>query len=89
MILKGTAGGFAAMTTFYPLDNLRVRVQVNENSKLNSLQILQKLIEEEGVGALYRGLGPVLISLACSNFVFVFLFIFLTLSKDTFIHIIL
>lgn len=69
--IAGTFGGQVAMSAFYPLDILRTYMQVNENLKgKNSLQVTQQIIQEEGVGALYKGLGPVLASLAASNFIY-------------------
>lgn len=59
------------MSTFYPLDIIRTYMQVNENLKGKStLQVAQAMIEEEGVGSMYKGIGPVLISLAASNFIY-------------------
>jgi adenine nucleotide transporter 17 len=67
----GMCGGQAAMSTFYPLDVIRTYMQVNENLKGKStLQVAQAMIEEEGVGSMYKGIGPVLISLAASNFIY-------------------
>lgn len=61
--ISGTAGGACAMTTFYPLDVIRTHMQVSKGS-------IKTLIQEEGLGSLYRGLSGVLISLGCSNFVY-------------------
>ena len=36
----------------------------------STIEVAQALIEEEGVGAMYKGIGPVLISLAASNFIY-------------------
>eukprot|EP01130_Rhizamoeba_saxonica_P000189 TRINITY_DN10183_c0_g1_i1.p1 TRINITY_DN10183_c0_g1~~TRINITY_DN10183_c0_g1_i1.p1 ORF type:complete len:325 (-),score=76.05 TRINITY_DN10183_c0_g1_i1:57-905(-) len=57
------------MTTFYPLDIIRTHLQV-DNSSNSSITAITKLIDEEGLGALYKGLGPVLFSLFCSNFTY-------------------
>jgi len=46
-------------------------MQVNENLKGKStIEVAQALIEEEGFGSMYKGIGPVLISLAASNFIY-------------------
>lgn len=69
--IAGTAGGSAAMTTFYPLDVVRTYIQVDEKyKKKSSYEVAMELIREDGVESLYRGLGPTLFSLACSNFVY-------------------
>jgi len=67
--ISGTVGGSCAMTLFYPLDNIRTFLQV-DNSQRSSLEILTTYIKEEGFSTLYRGLIPVLISLGFSNFVY-------------------
>jgi len=67
--ISGTVGGSCAMTLFYPLDNIRTFLQI-DNTNRSSLEILTTLIKEEGLESLYRGLGPVLISLGFSNFVY-------------------
>jgi len=51
------------MTLFYPLDLIRTFNQVDNTSVL-------KLVQDEGIGVLYRGLSGVLISLGVSNFVY-------------------
>jgi len=67
--ISGTAGGSTAMTIFYPLDNIRTFLQV-DSSKKSSIEVISNLVKEEGLGVLYRGLAPVLISLGFSNFVY-------------------
>jgi len=67
--VAGTCGGFLAMSLFYPLDNLRTFLQV-DNSERGNVETMVKLVQEDGIGILYRGLGPVLFSLGCSNFVY-------------------
>jgi len=61
--ISGATGGSMAMTTFYPLDVIRTHMQVHHESIL-------KLVKEEGIDVLYRGLKATLISLYVSNFVF-------------------
>jgi len=52
----------------YPLDQIRTYLQVKKSS--GTLEGTKALVKEEGIPGLYRGLGPVLISLAVSNFVY-------------------
>jgi len=66
--VAGTAGGSTAMTLMYPLDQIRTYLQAKKSS--SSWEGTQALFREEGLNGFYRGLGPVLISLAVSNFVY-------------------
>jgi adenine nucleotide transporter 17 len=61
--ISGTAGGSISMSIFYPLDVIRTHQQVEKTS-------ITDLINEQGVGTLYKGLQSVLTSLAVSNFVY-------------------
>ncbi|XP_066921973.1 peroxisomal membrane protein PMP34-like [Clytia hemisphaerica] len=73
--IAGATGSVVGMSTFYPLDIVRTRFQADEKLKaVGPLQAMKKLADEEGVEALYRGLGPVLTSLYCSNFVYFYSF---------------
>jgi len=62
--VSGAMGGSIAMTTFYPLDVIRT-YQQNDRTWTTL-----KIIKEEGLDALYRGLQATLISLYASNFVY-------------------
>ncbi|XP_070570812.1 peroxisomal membrane protein PMP34-like [Ptychodera flava] len=69
--LAGATGSATAMTAFYPLDAARVRLQVDDKRQArHTPHVIAEIIQEEGVGSLYRGLVPVLQSLYCSNFVY-------------------
>lgn len=75
--VSGATGGVIAMSVFYPLDTVRSRLQIENTDRrkaLNTLQIIQQLIREEGTSSLYRGLVPVLQSLCISNFVYFYAF---------------
>lgn len=61
--ISGTAGGSISMSIFYPLDVIRTHQQVEKTS-------ITDLINEQGIGSLYKGLQSVLTSLAVSNFVY-------------------
>lgn len=67
--VAGTIAGNITMALFYPLDQIRLRSQVEDKT---SLQIIKEEIElsKENPLRLYEGLGPLLFSLACSNFVY-------------------
>ncbi|XP_069702021.1 peroxisomal membrane protein PMP34 isoform X2 [Periplaneta americana] len=63
------------MTTFFPLDTVRSRLQLEENREAkNTLTMLVELTKEEGFTTLYRGMVPVLESLCASNFVYFYTF---------------
>jgi len=63
--ISGTAGGSISMSLFYPLDVIRTHQQVDSDKTS-----ITDLINEHGIGELYRGLQSVLTSLAVSNFVY-------------------
>lgn len=71
----GATGSVVAMSTFFPLDTVRTRLQADDTLKaVGPVQAMKQLSEEEGVSTLYRGLQPVLCSLYCSNFVYFYSF---------------
>ncbi|OWR48464.1 peroxisomal membrane protein PMP34 [Danaus plexippus] len=74
--IAGATGSVVGMAAFYPLDTIRSRLQVDDTKKLHgtTLELLIKLTKEEGIEALYHGLGPVLQSLSVSNFVYFYVF---------------
>ncbi|XP_055619472.1 peroxisomal membrane protein PMP34 [Toxorhynchites rutilus septentrionalis] len=75
--VSGAMGSVIAMSTFYPLDTVRSRLQLEEPEKRKALStwaILKQLVSEEGFGTLYRGMVPVLESLCISNFVYFYTF---------------
>lgn len=73
--IAGAAGSSFAMTVFFPLDTVRSRLQVEEHRECkNTVALLEELVREEGLLTVYRGLGPVITSLWCSNFVYFYAF---------------
>ncbi|KXJ21682.1 peroxisomal membrane protein PMP34 [Exaiptasia diaphana] len=73
--LSGAIGSVTAMTTFYPLDTARTRLQVDDNRKSKgTFNVLKEIMQDEGIKSWYRGLGPVLFSLYCSNFLYFYTF---------------
>ncbi len=66
-----------ALCTFYPLDQLRTRLQLGDlKSKKNEnvFLLVQKLIKEEGIERSYRGIVPVSQSVCISNLVYFYTF---------------
>ncbi|XP_054286938.1 peroxisomal membrane protein PMP34 [Macrosteles quadrilineatus] len=73
--LAGSLGSMVGMSTFFPLDTVRSRLQLEENREAkNTFAVLQDLVKEEGFITLYRGIVPVLQSLCVSNFVYFYTF---------------
>ncbi|KAA0203240.1 hypothetical protein HAZT_HAZT004358 [Hyalella azteca] len=86
--IAGGCGSAFAMSVFFPLETVRTRVQLRKKlSAANSdqqqtpcqedesvLGLLQRILHEEGLSGLYRGLVPVIQSLYCSNFVYFYSF---------------
>ncbi|GAB0089989.1 peroxisomal membrane protein PMP34 [Sergentomyia squamirostris] len=75
--VSGASGAVVAMSAFYPLDTVRMRLQLEDPEKRKNVgtwETLRQLITEEGFGTLYRGLVPVLESLCISNFVYFYTF---------------
>lgn len=72
---SGASGSVVAMTLFYPLEVLRIRLQVDDRRGfVHVASLAAEVVEEEGWGCFYKGLPPVLISLYCSNFVYFYTF---------------
>ncbi|KAF9429456.1 mitochondrial aspartate-glutamate transporter agc1, partial [Entomortierella beljakovae] len=68
--LLGSISGAVGATAVYPIDLVKTRMQ-NQRSKVvgellykNSLDCFRKVIKNEGVLGLYRGLGPQLVGVA-------------------------
>mmetsp|Transcript_12030 Transcript_12030/g.17903 ORF Transcript_12030/g.17903 Transcript_12030/m.17903 type:complete len:319 (+) Transcript_12030:47-1003(+) len=70
--IAGTVGGQVTMTTFFPLDLIRQNKQAYVEYRNSSVQeVAQDLISKHGgIHGLYNGLGPNLLALAASNFVY-------------------
>ncbi|KAG1673883.1 Peroxisomal membrane protein PMP34 [Nymphon striatum] len=69
--IAGAAGSVTAMSVFFPLDTVRLKLQLDEELKTkNIFTIINDIINREGVGALYNGIVPVLQSICASNFVY-------------------
>eukprot|EP00118_Oscarella_pearsei_P003644 m.15163 g.15163 ORF g.15163 m.15163 type:complete len:198 (+) comp26224_c0_seq3:66-659(+) len=73
--LSGAAGSVTGMTVFFPLDTARTRLQVDDDRRASGpLAAILVIAREEGWQSLYRGLGPVLTSISCANFVYFYAF---------------
>lgn len=86
--VSGGCGSAVAMTTFFPLDTVRTRLQLQHKSTEDTAPphdgsependtvagMLLSILKKEGMSGLYRGLLPVIESLYCSNFVYFYAF---------------
>ena len=69
--LSGSAGGISAISLFYPLNNARLLLQVDEHRKGDSImKTLMDIYHTKGIHGLYQGWKSCIISLGCSNFVY-------------------
>ena len=69
--VSGCVGGATAITIFYPLNTVRLRLQVDSSYKEQAtFKVLAEIYRKEGLGGLYQGLQAQIIALACSNFVY-------------------
>lgn len=79
--VAGGLGGMAGVVSGYPLDSLRI---MQQNCRSGSaISILRRVIATEGPGALYRGMGAPLASVAfqvCFSFL---LFSWLIFSSES------
>lgn len=75
-LLAGVVAGAASTVALYPLDLVKVRLQVNEghltdtahkrNGRLNSWQVFRLVLRHEGIYGLYQGLVPAIFGSAIS-----------------------
>ena len=72
-LVAGLLGGSASTALLYPLDLVKVRLQVNENSRIGAfakkrtiIGTMRHVVKYEGVVGVYQGLAPALIGSAAS-----------------------
>jgi solute carrier family 25 carnitine/acylcarnitine transporter 20/29 len=56
--IAGTLSGMAEETAGYPLDLIKTRIQVHGDHPSGVLGIVRETLAKEGVGGLFKGLGP-------------------------------
>ncbi|KAH9604828.1 hypothetical protein KSS87_014236 [Heliosperma pusillum] len=67
IFLKILAGGFAgsfATALTNPVEVLKVRLQMNSGTKVSALGEMRRIISEEGIIALWKGVGPAMVRAA-------------------------
>uniref|UniRef100_A0A914LAQ6 Mitochondrial carrier protein n=2 Tax=Meloidogyne incognita group TaxID=654580 RepID=A0A914LAQ6_MELIC len=57
--ISGGIGGMALWTAIFPADVVKSRMQIGETGRFST--ILLKIVKNEGISALYKGLSPTLI----------------------------
>lgn len=73
--ISGATGGITAISVFFPLNSVRLRVQVDSSYKDdNPFVIMKKIAETEGIGSLYRGWWSSVVSLGASNMVYFYFY---------------
>jgi hypothetical protein len=63
----------------HPLDTIKVRLQTQSNYR-GAMDCFLKVVKNEGVHSLYRGIGSPLASLTILNMLYVWLLVFPLLS---------
>jgi len=86
-LLAGLAGGASSTVLLYPLDLIKVRLQVNEDPRssksltgsaakprLSSMQMFRVIVRHEGILGLYQGLVPAVVgsSISWGGYFFVY-----------------
>jgi len=70
--VAGTAGSVLATLLLFPLERLKTLQQIEMG--MGRRELLQKVLQREGAGGLYRGCFPMLETVGTSNFLYFFLF---------------
>ncbi|KAK6914893.1 Mitochondrial substrate/solute carrier [Dillenia turbinata] len=81
--VAGGFGGMAGIIAGYPLDTLRIRQQHSSAGGSSAFRILRNVIASEGPGALYRGMGAPLASVAFQNAMVFQIYAILSRSFDS------
>lgn len=68
--VAGMTGGVTAISTFYPLNVVRTRLQITDRASPGVTVVMKEIIKEEGIGGLYQGWQSAVVSLGASNFVY-------------------
>ncbi|XP_074648292.1 peroxisomal membrane protein PMP34-like isoform X2 [Tubulanus polymorphus] len=65
--VSGVVGGATAMVILYPLEIARTRLQIDDSKSRSTHKIILEILKKEGINGLYRGLGPMLTTIAVST----------------------
>lgn len=72
--VAGCFGSVAAMALCYPLERVRTIAQIKKGNNKGVYGIIKEIVDEEGWEGLYVGLGPVLVALGASNFIYFYFY---------------
>ena len=64
--VSGMVAGVAAGFIGHPLDTIRIRMQMENATRVSARETLESLVKHEGVYALFKGVGPALLGF-CST----------------------
>jgi solute carrier family 25 (peroxisomal adenine nucleotide transporter), member 17 len=70
--VAGAMGGMTAISTFYPLNMIRTKLQTSDPSKkeLSIMDTVHLIIKEDGIYGMFKGWWGQIVALGSSNFVY-------------------
>lgn len=69
--ISGLVGGVTAISAFYPLNNIRSRIQLDDTIEKGSMvHVTKQIIEKHGIYGLFQGWWSAVVCLGASNFVY-------------------
>lgn len=69
--ISGLTGGVTAISAFYPLNNVRSRMQLDDSIKSgNMISVTKQIVDKYGVEGLFQGWWSAVVCLGVSNFVY-------------------
>ena len=72
--ISGSTGTVLATLLLFPLERLKTLLQVEPEAYHGLLDVLRRVLRDEGARGLYRGCTPMLQTVGSSNFLYFFLF---------------
>lgn len=73
--ISGMTGGVTAITVFYPLNTVRLRLQIDQKMKAGGiLAVAREIAKDGGPSKLYQGWWGNVVCLATSNFVYFYMY---------------
>lgn len=71
-ILSGGVGGASLWIAIFPFDVVKSKIQIESLSNVSMISVMRKIVKNEGIKGLYRGLFPTLLrTLPASGALFV------------------
>lgn len=74
--MAGACGGVSAITVFYPLNIIRTKLQTDDPKKRarGMMEVMQDIIENDGIPGLFTGWWGQVVALGTSNFVYFYVY---------------